>query len=1441
MAQYKFLDSLTGEEHIVEGDGPPPTPEELDALYPPPSSDSNLIKTPDAVKQQGLRQEMQGLKRQGMGINAMLGGIEGLENLAQNTANLPSNILNAPGRMVGGPDIVAPGMPMINLPTVNPQQVADAREVLGAVIKNALSPNRDIAMNPWDTMMTQVGGQSRPTTPLDEVVSGVQQTIANTGSSFTTPENVLAMPAGAARPLMATFGASMAHTLPEQVAQSAEVLGDVEQPLNQKVLAGLSPAVTAGLLGMLGAHANKDVTAPSVRQPLGRGQVDISIPSENLQRSGEAGSPPPAPAPMPPSPAKVPATTLPSAFLTDVELYNQAQARMKASVPGSPEFMEAWKESETIKNRNEGMPPGQSLTPDRTIMDAEVADLRHSYLPWFKPEERKAIIDEYLKGGDPVAITEQAKQKRLVMIQQQIAENQQKKGQYGSSQEKPGAPAVRQEQGSVGVEGQGQVATPVEGVGQGQGKGLGQVEVSGTSAKEVSITDPGAVRQGSGVDVQGGGSEVAQAYLEARIRNRMRSNPSWSRERAEVYEKGLPTDTPIKPPSETSDEVWQKPYGEKPQAVGMRIKPTDRSEEGAIINPAQLISEALGKVTSPVGKRLASVIQGSNKTRQQFVNSIRTGPNKATIARLKDAADNQAAISGQQARRSLETTAKLFFGADRDKALAGATAAVEANGDVGKLDEFISIAKAKGDQRGLDAAEFAKANWNRIQPLVQELNDTHVIAQALEEGAGFVVGTHEGYIKHAYDLEKLPAAVGDQFLQGGGGSGGRGFMKMRSFHTLYDAIEAGYGDAIKSWNAGNLVESRVASGQRLVNDTAWMEGMSSLKDPTTGNAIVAPLIKRENKQTGQVNMVPPPGYEVWSPVAGKSFAVHRGYAGIFRAVTDLSKIREFELAGIPVGDLALKTAGGIKHSMLMFDSFHAVRMAVKGASLGVRGYNKGLSLLELPPQALHDALKLGDIDQATFDYALKNRPTAEYLTQRGLNIGRVQEGLDSEVVTHLLPKVGEFLGGSVGKSIASVPGVFNHWVFQKLTRGMMMETAIKEFDRLTGEKIPADKAADQVVKEVNTFFGNLGRQGTLRSATMQDLGKLVALAPQWVDSMARTETGAASGMVKYLGSTAKNVATGKPVPTAGPILKGTSATILAMIAATQLINMATRGQPTWKNEEEGHKLDAWIPSIGGGEGYWFSPLSLPMELTHDVVRYTDQGKSPLTTVAQIAGNKVSPVLRATQTAYSGRDYAGRKLSDTERVATAAANLLPLPLAVQPLVKGSYPGQMQRQATAMGGIKIEPVTSKMQEVMKAADKFKKANNIPVNEQDRPMSVYGPLKQALAGGDMVTAKEEYAKLLEEQSKAPSWVDAEDAKTKALDKIASEFKRMKDYSAVSKEYDEQFIKSLSPHQQKVYEEVKLKQKEIAEVFFDELQSPPSPFKLKKFGTKTFDKKRR
>lgn len=417
---------------------------------------------------------------------------------------------------------------------------------------------------------------------------------------------------------------------------------------------------------------------------------------------------------------------------------------------------------------------------------------------------------------------------------------------------------------------------------------------------------------------------------------------------------------------------------------------------------------------------------------------------------------------------------------------------------------------------------------------------------------------------------------------------------------------------------------------------------------------------------------------------------------------------------------------GIKHNILAFDFFHGSRFGqMQAAFEGTRpSYGKGLALLEYSDRDLGTAVRKGEITKEQADFARTNRPKLEGMMKEGLNAGRISDALWKD-------------------HVAIWPGVkqANHFIFEKLSRGVITQSALYALERnsrLHPDWTP-EKLNRYTAKEVNTYYRNLGSQGLFKSKTFQDMARLVFFAPQWIEGLVRSEA-------RGYGQAAKAPFTGNVGNISAAMGKG----LLGYFAVTQMINMLTRGQPTWQNPEPGHKMDAWVPDkLQGSTGLFINPMSVFAENTHDFIKYSERGMEAPDIVAQMIKNKLHPMVAAGRSILLGKDFYGRPLHGWDRWAEGLKQAAPIPLFAR---GGEYKGQEERQMLSTLGVKAVPAPTNVTNIYALADEFRKKEGI--DKKTFGGNEYRDLRNALAQGDMDTARKEKDKLL--KTKSTSTVD-------------------------------------------------------------------------------------
>lgn len=670
-----------------------------------------------------------------------------------------------------------------------------------------------------------------------------------------------------------------------------------------------------------------------------------------------------------------------------------------------------------------------------------------------------------------------------------------------------------------------------------------------------------------------------------------------------------------------------------------------------------------------------------------------------------------------------------------------------------KINSFRAKAWLKGAEDLLKELDYADRNWgdpNLVETATRARRELDRRYDR-ERAAGYDVRYDSDYMPGRYEAELFS----DNAIVFGHKPGilGRLFRRPRTFDNYYHAISVGpYIAATR--DIASIVGHRARQGERLIQYKAWTDILMNVMDPDTGKPIVMEGVRRADGKLAS----PEAGYEPMVIRKGyDQLFVKQEFRNIIKNLTTTSTLHD---SNVP--RFILEWGQRLKHTLLLGDSFHLARLGYYATSImGTKaGYRGGLTVLEFRPEQMAEAVKNGVLRQKDVDWAMTKIPVKlggqrinmtrvdlmKEFERQGLNIGRIQDAIYKDLVSNW-----------------PVIGTFNKWLFDKFTRGLMMQSALVEFERLhkANPNVQVEGLMRDISKDLNNYFGSIGRQGWIKNPTLQDLSRIAFLAPQWVEGLIMKETTAAA---RVGGLAARPFGYRKGLPAMGVMGRGIAQGLMFMILLTQMINLVTRRKPTWKNDEPGHKWDAWIPSVGEeGEGFWFSPLAVFNEVTHDLVRLTESKGDAVSAAVQIGHNKLSPWGRAALVFATGITPT-RKVTTTwpGRLQATAAQLLPVPIsfgkigqyAGHQIAPGIVPptqrGAVQRQALASIGLKIEPADEPALAISKLASEYMRKEH-GREEKFRILEAYEPstypkLRNALRAKDYATAK----KLLDEISK-------------------------------------------------------------------------------------------
>jgi len=770
-------------------------------------------------------------------------------------------------------------------------------------------------------------------------------------------------------------------------------------------------------------------------------------------------------------------------------------------------------------------------------------------------------------------------------------------------------------------------------------------------------------------------------------------------------------------------------------------------------------------------------------------------PAKLDIMGLSNAANNLPRIYGQQAGNSLrlgatEADLKAATMLMQSLKMSGDGLSVEDAERLGKLEfaddpqgylrdkesqmfttaqRFLHQGKKLEAAAALDAHRAYKDaadNFNRLRPLAERARQKFDRQFGREQASGLDTAYENWYVPQRHDLDLFVSPNRPIVLGDSKGGGGAQFRKAKFYEDYASAIEAGW--IPRSLNIADLLEHRVASGERMIFNKGFFDQMRSITDPVDQRPVVIDIPRRTIQMpdgTTRSQESIPHGYTKMEVSPGVNVAVHEGYSRLVNALTARSQLAESAVVGT-LQDIAAVE----KHLMLALDTFHLSRVLqaefflTGKVSLGQR-QRIGRALVEYSAEDFDRAVKAGELTQEMVDYMRKPQPMevhgktvnvspknlVMFGARQGLNIGRIGDALYRDWLRNM-----------------PITGEINKFVFDKVSRSAIANGFLAEFERVAkaNPDLTGAQVAKQVARDINVLFGNLQKESIFRNPSLRSLTQVLFLAPQWVESLARRETRGVLQFGQAAADIPKAISEGR-LPRLGTVGKGVGTALAGYFAGTQILNLITRGKFTFQNPEAGHKLDAWIP--GGQNGFFISPLSVFGEITHDILRYAETKPDFATAVQQIGMNKLGPLGRFLYVLASGRDpMTAEKLVGTGRRATRAAmTAVPVPITLsQPLrlagsklapgvISPPAPGAVERQGLASIGFKTEPVGTAQSQIYHLAEKWKSQSGNAKYEaeverrlkEDFGPSDYRDLRSALTRDDPKAARAAYQELRSE----------------------------------------------------------------------------------------------
>lgn len=739
---------------------------------------------------------------------------------------------------------------------------------------------------------------------------------------------------------------------------------------------------------------------------------------------------------------------------------------------------------------------------------------------------------------------------------------------------------------------------------------------------------------------------------------------------------------------------------------------------------------------------------------------------------------------------------------------------------------------------------------------------------------GIMVSEKENYIPGRHEADVFNNGL---FYFGPTGMLGMERRKPKVFSSPFHAIASSHGPFIpRSMDAADLATNSIKQANRLIERSLWAEPLKGVKDTVTGKRIVMDpkyIVRTRSvmdPSTGApvevkdfLPTAPELGYEIVrlgdTPTA-PAIAVLDVYSKAIK--TAMSPGLDTK---IPVVGEALVLSGILKHGILLtWDTFHPFRLAQYATAavstfnplrrefygIGGKGknpfnpefwdllvdYRGGYTALNFRAADLPRAVEAGLISKSSADWALG------HVTVRSLVRGPTEGGFKKIMKEQVMTRqdIAKWMTDSVGlnafrltdalyrNAIQNIPVIGEKWndmlepankfIFDKVTTGLMVETAVRNFERLNERNTNKSsyEIAKAVVKDVNIIFGNMGRQGIFKNAKFRDIASIFILAPMWREGLIQKDLRFGARGVKAIGkSFAKGVLGAykdtpwSEVTEMGVLGRTYVKGLLGYFILAQVMNLVSRQKFTWDNDEKGRELDAWV-NTGNGTGYWVSTMSVFGEVAHQFLKLAEKKQTYVEALEQMGSNALGPVGRAFMAFFTGKNEYGEKATTSAgwvRNVVDELAVIPITLAaplkavghvIAPsLVPPLRPGEGWQRTVGLVGVKAELPQRYQTQVQEIVKSFMEDNDIPTQPFDMVMTdqpAANKIRRAIYVGDDARVKRVFKGYVEAYMKrhqGSSQIDAVDALNKTMDAHANA------PWTKSKKLDELFIMQLKPHQ--------------------------------------------
>lgn len=351
-------------------------------------------------------------------------------------------------------------------------------------------------------------------------------------------------------------------------------------------------------------------------------------------------------------------------------------------------------------------------------------------------------------------------------------------------------------------------------------------------------------------------------------------------------------------------------------------------------------------------------------------------------------------------------------------------------------------------------------------------------------------------------------------------------------------------------------------------------------------------------------------------------------------------LEQSSLVKHPISAGILKANTKLKETLLSLSPFHMAQLALRGVMVGVNPFT-----LNTP-----DILNGEKINPADPNSPSIIRKAVEHGLTTGTDYKAEQqmsEGVSSGA--GLLRKI-----PGVGKVVANSLDWYQDFLFKRFMPALKANAAEKLFRDYQGlhPDWSVDRAARATAMHTNDTFGGINWKAMGRSATTQDWGRLLLLAPDWMESEMRS-------MGRLFNKDEGSLGRAQ-----------TAKMAMGLWGIARVLNYANTGN--FHNEAP---FGLAVKNKDGKE-IIYSMRTLPTDMLHAAA-------DP----ANFIKGRLSPTVNIGQELVTQRDRYGRKLGPEDLYADIFRNMAPIPLqAIGQAVSGTGPevGNPAQVVKALGG-------------------------------------------------------------------------------------------------------------------------------------------------------------